>query len=365
MKVAGARFRELQELCTASGDNASLAIAMAGLVAEHSLRRNRLRRASQLATEAMALVKSLAEPTLTVKLSTPLLYAKMEAGEWREVLRWSHEIIGLADGDTSGNLIIGSPLAVAFATRAAARWHLGNDGWRTDMSQALALARDADPMSYAMVITAYMGGVPNGVVSPTDSVINQIEAALRIAERCADDSALTITRVTLGLALVHHQKVGMRRRGQKLLAEVFRRDGYGASNSPIVEVCLARERARCGEREEGIALMRAAIDRLFREGRLAWSSATTGALVETLLDCGSDSDVVEAEAAIERLEAERSESTRIRDIWLLRLRALVARARSDHVSYRELADSYHTVAKSLGYEGHTGWAEAMAGAPVR
>ncbi len=33
--VAGARFDELRELCTATGDKASLAIAMAGLVMDH------------------------------------------------------------------------------------------------------------------------------------------------------------------------------------------------------------------------------------------------------------------------------------------------------------------------------------------
>jgi hypothetical protein len=43
----------------------------------------------------------------------------------------------------------------------------------------------------------------------------------------------------------------------------------------------------------------------------------------------------------------------------------VARARSHQAAYRELADRYHTMAKSLGYEGHTEWAEAMVGAPVR
>jgi hypothetical protein len=363
MKVAGSRFAELQKLCTASGDQASLAIAMAGLVAEYSLRRNRLRRASKLASEAMDVAKSLAEPTLAVGLSAPLLYAKMERGEWRKVLQWSHEIIDLADGDPSkGNFIIGSPLAVAFATRAAARWHLGHDGWRTDMRQGLALARDADPTSYAMVVTAYMGGIPNGVVRPKDSVINEIEGALVKAERCGDDSALTITRVTLGLALVHHQTDAMRNRGQKLLAEVFRHDGYGASNSPIVEVCLARERARSGAREEAIALMRTAIDRLFREGRLAWSAATTGALVETLLDRGAENDVAEAEAAIERLVAAPGHGTRIRDIWLLRLRALLAQARCEHASYRELVHHYRTMAKSLGYEGHIEWADVMVSA---
>ena len=58
MNVAGRRFGELQELCTASRDKASLAVAMAGLVgAIHLLRRNQLRQASQLASEAMALAK--------------------------------------------------------------------------------------------------------------------------------------------------------------------------------------------------------------------------------------------------------------------------------------------------------------------
>ena len=33
--VAGDRFDELRELCTATGDTASLAIAMAGLVVDH------------------------------------------------------------------------------------------------------------------------------------------------------------------------------------------------------------------------------------------------------------------------------------------------------------------------------------------
>jgi hypothetical protein len=105
--------------------------------------------------------------------------------------------------------------------------------------------------------------------------------------------------------------------------------------------------------------MRVAIDRLFREGRLAWSAATTGALVETLLDRGAESDVVEAQAAIERLVAAPGDGTCVRDIWLLRLRALVARAHNDHASYRGLVDRYHTMAKSLGYEGHIEWAEAM------
>ena len=66
--VAGDRFDELRELCTAAGDKASLAIAMAGLVMDHAYQ-DRVREASQLASEAMALIESLGDPTLTVGLS--------------------------------------------------------------------------------------------------------------------------------------------------------------------------------------------------------------------------------------------------------------------------------------------------------
>ena len=68
MNVAGDRFEELRELCTAAGDKASLAIAMAGLVMDHAYR-GRMREASRLASEAWALIESIGDPTLTVGLS--------------------------------------------------------------------------------------------------------------------------------------------------------------------------------------------------------------------------------------------------------------------------------------------------------
>ena len=187
--VADARFDELRELCTAAGDKASLAIAMAGLVADHTFQA-RIREASQLASEAMALVESLGDPTLTVGLSGPAIYAKIESGEWSDVLRWSQRVIDLADGEPSkGNLIFGSPLALAFTSRAVARYCLGRPGWRDDQRHGLAMARSADPMSYASVATyVYCAGIPFGVLRPDDSAMREIEDALRIAERSGDDS---------------------------------------------------------------------------------------------------------------------------------------------------------------------------------
>ena len=88
--VAGDRFEELRELCTAAGDKASLAIGMAGLVMDHVFQ-DRMREASQLASEAWTLIESLGDPTLTVGLSLPLIYAKIESAEWCDVLRWSQQ----------------------------------------------------------------------------------------------------------------------------------------------------------------------------------------------------------------------------------------------------------------------------------
>jgi hypothetical protein len=365
VNVAGDRFDELRELCTAAGDKASLAIAMAGLVLDHGFH-DRVREASRLASEAMALIESVGDPTLTVGLSFAAIYAKFESAEWSDVLRWSQRVIDLADGDPSkGNLLFGSPLALAFTTRAMARYCLGRPGWRDDQRHGLAMARSADPLSHAVVVTyVYFPGIPLGVVRSDDSVVRGIEDALRIAERSGDDFALALARATLGVALVHRQTDADRDRGQTLLAElseVFLRRGYMLGDLPLVEVYAARERARCGDRDDAIPLMPAAVDDLIREGQLlGWGIPATGVLVETLLDRGADGDVVEAEAAITRLaDAPADDGLVTREIWLLRLRALLARAHGDAAAYTHFRDCYCDMAKTLGFEGHIEWAEAM------
>ena len=363
--VVSDRFDELRELCAAAGDKASLAIAMAGLVMDH-LWQERMREASRLASEAWALIESVGDPTLTVGLAHPLIYAKTASAEWWDMLRWSQTVVDLADGDPSkGNFLFGSPLALAFTTRAVARYCLGRDGWQDDAERGIAMARSADPMSYAFAVAfAYLPMVSNGVLQPDDSAVHEMEDALRIAERSSDDLAVTFVRTTLAVALVNRQAAADRERGERLLteaSEVFLRQDFLLSELPLVNVCLARERARRGDRDEAITLMRAAVDHLFREERLlAWGVPLTGVVVETLLDRGSESDMVEAEAAIERLAgAPADEGLVIREVYLLRSRTLLARARGDMLAYADLRDRYRDMARSLGFEGHIEWADAL------
>jgi class 3 adenylate cyclase len=364
LDVAGERFDELRELCTAAGDKASLVIGMAGLVMDLAYQA-RLREASQLASDAMALIESVDDPTLTVGLSVPLAYAKIQSAECSDVLRWSQRVIDLADGDPAkGNFIFGSPLAAALTLQALARYCLGGRGWREDLRDGLAIARKADPVTYARaVMYVYFPGIAAGVLKPDDSAMREIEVALGVAERSGDDHAWTLTQMTVGLALVHRDTTAERDRGLQLLAQVgeaFPARGRNLADLPIVTVYLARERVRRGDRDEAMALIRTAANQLLRHGqRLAWIPATS-VLVETLLDRGADGDVAEAEAAIERLASARAdEGFVMRDIWLLRLRALLARTCGDEAAYRDYRDRYRATARTLGFEGHMEWAEAM------
>ena len=150
-----------------------------------------------------------------------------------------------------------------------------------DLQHGLAMARSADPLSYAVVATyVYVGGIPLGALAADDRAVREIEDALRSAERSADDLALTDARMTLGVVLVHRHTDAECDRGQKLLAEVsdvFLRRGHNLCDLPLVNVYLARERARRGDRDDAIPLMRAAADDLARRGQLLqWGHSRDG-----------------------------------------------------------------------------------------
>jgi hypothetical protein len=56
---------------------------------------------------------------------------------------------------------------------------LGRRGWRDDQQHGLALARSADPMSYATVVGwVYNPGIPLGTLRLDDRGIDEIEDAL-------------------------------------------------------------------------------------------------------------------------------------------------------------------------------------------
>jgi adenylate cyclase len=356
-------FEELRDLCTAAGDQRSLAIGMAGQLMAHYMNARR-REASRLASEHSALLETIGDPTLTVALSFAALAAKLETGEMAEVLRVAQRVIDLANGDpTAGNLILGSPLAFAIAWRGMARWCLGIPGWKHDFAQAVAMARAADPISLAGVIYyTYPLAILNGALLPDATAVRQTADALAIAERSGDEIALHVTRFARGITLAHRDGPE-REAGLAVLAQVREaavQQRFSLTIVPLVDIHVAQEKARSGDLDGAIELARAVVEDLFESGGAVWSALAASVLVESLLRRGGDADLQEARAAIERLAAVPTDPGFVlHDIWLLRLWALLARVHGDETRYREYRDRYREMARTLDYEGHIVWAEAM------
>jgi adenylate cyclase len=356
-------FDELRDVCTAAGDQRSLAIGMTGLVMAHFLNAHR-REASRLATEHTALLESIDDPTLTVGLSFAALAAKHETAEMAEVLRLAQRAIDSADGDpTAGSLIFGSPLAFAIAMRGVARWCLGIPGWQHDFADGVAMARAADPPTLAPT-TAFelVLAIPGGALLPDATVLRETADALAITERSGDEFALLLARFARGITLVH-RGAAEREVGFALLAEIREaalQGRFGLTPVPIIDTHVAQQKAKSRDFDGAIELARTVVDDVFTSGTRSWSAISTTVLVDALLQRSGDGDFEDAQAAIDRLAAEPTDPGFVlNEIALLRLRALVARARGDEATYRDYRDRYRAMATSLGLEGHMKWAEAM------
>jgi hypothetical protein len=350
-------------LCGAAGDKVSLAIGMTGLATE-LLYAQRTCEASRLASEQMALLESIGDPTLTMGLAFIAFVNWFDGGEFGELLRWSQTVIDLAGGDPAkgAGFGVGSPLAVAVAFRGVARWWLGRPGWRQDLHDAIAMALRSNPTTLALVITwTYSVAIYYGVLRADDSAVHAIEEAVQTAEGTSDDTSLGLVKYTLGVALLSRDAAADRHRGLELIVQAreWQRE-HAPSLVPVTELWAARERATRGDRDAAIPVMRKAVNELHQAGRFGFGVWGTGILVETLLERVAEGDLAEAQEAVDRLaNLPADDGAAIPEITLLRLRTLLARAHGDDVAYPDLASRYHAMAESLGYEGHIAWAETM------
>ncbi|WP_183518022.1 adenylate/guanylate cyclase domain-containing protein [Mycolicibacterium sp. BK634] len=356
------RFAELRELCSAAGDKVSLAIGMTGLVTEH-LYAGHGGAAARLASEQMALLESIGNPTLTVGLGFVAFATWFDQGEFDEILRWTETVIGLAAGDAAmgSEFGFGSPLAAALAFRGVARWWRGEPGWHDDLRDAREMAQDSDPATHGFVLAWTYGiEIAYGVLPADDDAVRASDEAVRTAERIGNDYVLLLAEYGLGVALVHRDERAARERGLELVEKSLATLRVRIpSLVPVTTLWVGRERVRDGDRDAAIAMMRDAVDEIYAAARIGYFVPGVGTLVEALIERGGDRDLAEADRAIYRLASLRADQrSAIRDVMLLRLCALLARARADP-AYRDLVDRYRAMAELHGYDGHIAWARAM------
>ncbi|ORV88925.1 cyclase [Mycobacterium interjectum] len=359
--IADTGFEELRDLCSAAGDTVSLAIGMGGLMSALVFH-NRYREAAQLASDCTQLLESIAEPPLTLMLL--VAQAMWMAGRAAEGLSLAQGVIDLADGDpTRGSLgPIGSPLAMAILMRGSCRYCLGVPGWREDLDQAIAMVRSVDPASlHIPVLYRYRFAAHAGALLPDASADRDTAEAMTMAEHSGDDFQVDAARVSRGLVLINQ---GDRAAGFALLAE-FReanlRHGYAKTIVRTVDTEIAKEKAETGDVDGAIELARAVVDYTFDAGDALSLGEAVRVLVESLLRRGTNADLEEARAAIDRLAAEPTDPGYVLfEVPLLRMRALLARAHGDDATYARFRDRYRDMAKTVGFEGHIALAQAMA-----
>ena len=367
--VADTGFDELREFCASAGDDLSLAIGMFGQVFG-LYREHRHREASVLASEQVRLLEASPDALRAAGVVHGAVFAKLHAGEAVEAYRLAQWSIDLVGGDpVKGRTPIfgmaASPLAVALLYRGLVGCSLGRQNWRNDMRSAIAMQRSVDArgvMLPVLITGAYTRGILTGALLADDDAVREIAEAVRIAEERGDDVALEWAHLAQGLVLSRRATAADR----DVALEVLRRAHdvqVGQRNlvaAAMADIRIAELTAQGGEVQGAIQSARSIVDQLFESGEMFLRGAATAALVETLLGRGSDTDVQEAAAAIERLAAVPTDPGFVLNaIPLLRLRALLARAHGDEAGYRDYRDRYRTMAASLGFEGHMKWAEAM------
>ena len=327
---------------------------------------DRITESSQLATECVALLESMGDPHLIVGLFSGPMQAKLLAGEMIETRRLAQRAIDLADGDPRmGNLVIGSPLAMALMFRGCAEMYLGMPGFR-DMSDAgIATARPVDSTCLAAaVFVKYAAGVPHGAYLPDDTAERDTAEALAVAELTGDHFALASARIARGIVILADRNGPEREEGYTLLAEARAMTvahQFVLMGVRMVDIAIASTRLDDGDLDGAIELSRRVLADVAASGDGCFPGPANAILVEALLLRRGIGDVDEAVAAIEKLAAIPTDPGYVvNELPLLRMRALLARARGDEIGYREFADRYRVRATEVGFEGHMALAEAMA-----
>ena len=355
-------FDELRALTAEAGDKKSLAIGMAGHLTTLTFNAQH-REAAGMASEFATLVESIGDPAMTVGLFYAAAQAKWEAGEVSESLRLAQRIIDNAGGDPRmGSLVIGSPLAWALAVKGAAGMSLGRCGWRDDLEEGVALATSVGATTRSFVqLYKYAAATQNGAVLPDADDVAQAAEALEVAQRSANNTAVAYALLNRATTLIHHDPDDSA--GFEFLAkarQMFVDQQLIVTLRRMADIEFARARARSGDLGGAIDLITTVLTEQFDTGEMIFRGPATTVLVEALLARGSNADLEHAQRAIDRLASVPTEPGYVlHELPVLRLRALLARARGDAPGYQRLAGRLRITAQEADFAGYLAQADAM------
>jgi adenylate cyclase len=241
---------------------------------------------------------------------------------------------------------------------------LGRPGWRADIERGIAMARSFDATTRILAqVYKFAGATGNDAIVPDAEDISSTAESLEIALQSCDDTAVTFAYVIRAMALLHSPQ-GDQAAGIAALTtarEMIVREKLTVTLRRLTDIEFARWQLRSGELDGAIALARQVLDEQFATGETIFRGPATAVLGEALLHRATESDIEEAQKAVDRLTGVPTEPGFVlHELPLLRLRALFARNSGDKLGYQQFLTRFRKKALAADFEGYLAQADAMS-----
>lgn len=352
------RFDELRELATQSGDLLSLAMGMAGRVTSLILTNGRPRDAAAMASELMDLIDKIdGAASEKAEMLLAVAFARYETGALAEALRATDRLREMVPGPTASDLAPAICLAGAIKILTGRRAQ-----GRRDLQVGLRLAREEDPVTYAIAVSYKADLVVLGFELADKALVNETRDALLLAESFGDAYGLALARAAHGITLL---RSGDPRRDVGIdLLHRSRSDGLDIYGS-LIDAELAAEMARQGWRDAPLETLRAIVKAEIDTGGTLFVGPSLVVVVQLSVSRGAEADMEQARDIVAQFEDQLPPvSEPALRLWPLQCLALLANAVGDPAGYTEIVTRYRDLAEELCALGHLAVVKQLASEPA-
>ena len=291
---------ELRELTAKSGDVLSLAMGIAGRMTALCTNYGKPAEAVASAADLAAMIDDIdADAMLKVDLLFTVMWAQFLVCDYDSLFRTADRIQAIAGTE------VNSSVARATAVSGTSRIVTGDaQRGQRELRLGIEQARQTDPLTFAAVMTLKCCLAAVGLEAPTAAALDDAYEALRRAEAYGDNFATACALWACGTMLLRLDPSSETAAVEHLKAarDVITKHRTVVVALAPIEADLAIVAAKAGEVDGGIDSMRAVIGRQLENFDVTFMGVTVPALIQLLVERGSDEDIAEAAAVVQGLE---------------------------------------------------------------
>jgi hypothetical protein len=309
-----------------------------------------------MASELMGLIDEIdGSAAEMAEMLLAVAFARYETGALEEALRATDRLRETVPGPAATDLAPATCLAGAIKILTGRR----AEG-RRDLQAGLRLAREEDPVTYAIALGYCTDVVWLGFDLADEALMNETQDALLLAESFGDAYGLAMARAAHGITLL---RSGDPRRDVGIdLLHRSRLDGLDIYGS-LVDAELAAEMARQGRQDAPLDTLRAIVTAEIDTGGTLFVGPSLAVVVQLSVSRGAEADLEQARDIVAQFEAQLPPEPALQ-LWPLQCQALLANAVGDAGRYAEIVTRYRGLAEELDARGHLADAKQLASEPA-